>query len=72
MRDRENVVHLAQIDLPARILDPGCLGIRSDEQTREMNIERYYRDSRLLSIGEGTNTLQRLIIARPLVERNPI
>jgi len=38
----------------------------------EYNIERYYRDAPLLCIGEGTNELQRLIIARQLVERNPV
>jgi len=40
--------------------------------SREYNIERYYRDAPLLAIGEGTNELQRLIIARQLVERNPV
>ena len=38
----------------------------------EYNIERYYRDAPLLCIGEGTNELQRLIIARQLVARNPV
>ena len=38
----------------------------------EFNIERYYRDAPLLAIGEGTNELQRIVIARQLVERNPI
>ncbi|MAH83250.1 MAG: acyl-CoA dehydrogenase [Rhodospirillaceae bacterium TMED8] len=38
----------------------------------EYDIERYYRDAPLLCIGEGTNELQRLIIARQLVERNPL
>jgi alkylation response protein AidB-like acyl-CoA dehydrogenase len=37
----------------------------------EFNIERYYRDAPLLCIGEGTNELQRIIIARQLVARNP-
>jgi len=40
--------------------------------SREYNIERYYRDAPLLAIGEGTNELQRLIIAKQLVERNPV
>jgi alkylation response protein AidB-like acyl-CoA dehydrogenase len=35
-------------------------------------VERYYRDAPLLVIGEGTNELQRIIIARQLLERNPI
>ena len=40
--------------------------------SKEFNIERYYRDAPLLCIGEGTNELQRIIIARQLVERNPV
>ncbi len=40
--------------------------------SKEFNIERYYRDAPLLAIGEGTNELQRIIIARQLVERNPV
>lgn len=39
--------------------------------SKEFNIERYYRDAPLLAIGEGTNELQRIIIARQLVARNP-
>jgi len=38
----------------------------------EFDIERYYRDAPLLAIGEGTNELQRLIIAKQLIERNPV
>ncbi|OUR82751.1 acyl-CoA dehydrogenase [Cycloclasticus sp. 46_120_T64] len=38
----------------------------------EFNVERYYRDAPLLAIGEGTNELQRIIIAKQLVEQNPI
>jgi len=37
----------------------------------EFNVERLYRDAPLLVIGEGTNELQRIIIARQLVARNP-
>lgn len=39
--------------------------------SKEYNIERYYRDAPLLAIGEGTNELQRIIIAKHMVERNP-
>ena len=35
-------------------------------------VERYYRDAPLLAVGEGTNELQRIIIARQLIERNPV
>ena len=40
--------------------------------SKEFDIERYFRDAPLLCIGEGTNELQRLIIAKQLVERNPV
>ena len=35
----------------------------------EGHVERYYRDAPLLCIGEGTNEIQRLVIARRLVEQ---
>jgi alkylation response protein AidB-like acyl-CoA dehydrogenase len=38
----------------------------------EFDVERFYRDAPLMCIGEGTNEMQRIIIARQLVERNPI
>ena len=38
----------------------------------EFPVERLYRDAPFLVIGEGTNELQRLIIARQLIERNPV
>jgi alkylation response protein AidB-like acyl-CoA dehydrogenase len=38
----------------------------------EFPVERLYRDAPFLLIGEGTNELQRLIIARQLIERNPV
>lgn len=38
----------------------------------EYPIERLYRDAPLLCIGEGTNEMQRIIIARQLVERSRI
>ncbi len=40
--------------------------------SKEFDIERYYRDAPLLAIGEGTNELQRLIIARQLIQRHPV
>ena len=40
--------------------------------SKEYNVERYYRDAPLLAIGEGTNELQRIIIARQLVKRHPV
>jgi alkylation response protein AidB-like acyl-CoA dehydrogenase len=35
-------------------------------------VERYYRDAPLMIIGEGTNEIQRLVIARELLKRYPV
>lgn len=40
--------------------------------SKEYNVERLYRDAPLLTIGEGTNEMQRIIIAKQLIERNPV
>ena len=40
--------------------------------TTELPIERYYRDAPLMIIGEGTNEIQRLVIARGLLKRYAI
>jgi butyryl-CoA dehydrogenase len=37
--------------------------------TTELPVERYYRDAPLMIIGEGTNEIQRLVIARGLLSR---
>ncbi|MDE0061579.1 MAG: acyl-CoA dehydrogenase family protein [Gammaproteobacteria bacterium] len=40
--------------------------------SKEYAVERLYRDAPLMCIGEGTNEMQRIIIARQLVARNPV
>jgi alkylation response protein AidB-like acyl-CoA dehydrogenase len=35
----------------------------------ELDIERYYRDAPLMIVGEGTNEIQRNVIAKELVRR---
>src|SRR5919106_3673056 len=40
--------------------------------SKEFAVERLYRDAPLLCIGEGTKQMQRIIIARQLIERNKI
>jgi alkylation response protein AidB-like acyl-CoA dehydrogenase len=40
--------------------------------SKEFPLERFYRDAPLLTIGEGTNEMQRIIIARQLIARNPV
>jgi alkylation response protein AidB-like acyl-CoA dehydrogenase len=40
--------------------------------SKEFIVERLYRDAPLMAIGEGTNEMQKIIIARQLIERNKI
>ena len=40
--------------------------------SKEFKVERYYRDAPLMCIGEGTNEIQRIIIAKQLIKRNPV
>jgi alkylation response protein AidB-like acyl-CoA dehydrogenase len=40
--------------------------------TTEFNVERYYRDAPLLTVGEGTNEILRQVISRGLVKRYPV
>ena len=39
--------------------------------SKEFDIERLYRDAPLTCIGEGTNEMQRIIIARHFIKRHP-
>jgi alkylation response protein AidB-like acyl-CoA dehydrogenase len=38
---------------------------------KDYPVEKYYRDVRLCTIGEGTSEMQRLVIARQLLGKKP-
>ena len=40
--------------------------------TKELSVERYYRDAPLMAVAEGTNEIQRIVIARRLLELHRI
>ena len=40
--------------------------------SKEFVVERLYRDAPLLCIGEGTNEMQRIIIAKQVIQRNKV
>ena len=35
--------------------------------TKDFNVERFYRDSKLCTIGEGTSEIQKLVIAKQIL-----
>lgn len=37
--------------------------------TKDFPVEKYYRDSKLCTIGEGTSEIQKLVIARELLRQ---
>jgi alkylation response protein AidB-like acyl-CoA dehydrogenase len=39
---------------------------------QELPVERYFRDCKLLTVGEGSNEIQRIIIARRLLDKFPV
>jgi len=57
-----------------------CLEVSTDAMrilggygyTKEFPVERYFRDAPLMIIGEGTNEIQRLVIAKQLLQRHKI
>jgi len=40
--------------------------------SKEYPVERLFREAPLMCIGEGTNEMQRMIIAKQLIKRNPV
>jgi len=57
-----------------------CLEVATDAMrilggygyTKEFPVERFFRDAPLMIIGEGTNEIQRLVIAKQLLQRHKI
>jgi alkylation response protein AidB-like acyl-CoA dehydrogenase len=40
--------------------------------SRELPIERFYRDARIMRIFEGTNEIQKMVISRDVLKRNGV
>ena len=38
---------------------------------KEYDVERFFRDAKILEIGEGTSEIQRMVIARQILESSP-
>jgi alkylation response protein AidB-like acyl-CoA dehydrogenase len=53
----------------ARIAKDAIQILGGNGYSREYPVERFYRDAKLLEIGEGTSEIQRLVIARSLLKQ---
>jgi alkylation response protein AidB-like acyl-CoA dehydrogenase len=40
--------------------------------SRELDVERYFRDAPLMVLGEGTNEIQRNVIAAQIIARDAV
>ena len=53
--------------LPARSNEPGAATCAHESETEGSPVERLYRDVRALRIYEGTSEIQKIVIARTLL-----
>ena len=51
-----------------RVANEGVQIFGGDGYTKDYPAEKYYRDAKLCTIGEGTSEIQKLVIARALLK----
>ena len=69
--------HVRECSIAKLFASEACMKICNDAvqihggygYTREFPVERYFRDAKLLEIGEGTSQIQRVLIARDVLGR---
>jgi alkylation response protein AidB-like acyl-CoA dehydrogenase len=59
-----SIAKLFASEAATRVAKEAIQVLGANGYSREFPVERYYRDAKLLEIGEGTSEIQRLIIAR--------
>ena len=67
--DELNEIRAAVRQLCDRFPGEYWRGLEPDRYPEEFVVERLYRDAPLLILGEGSNEIQQLVIARRLLER---
>ena len=74
MSEAARIIHALSFDIEDwfHIVDIPGLEDPATWEGRESLVERLYRDAPLTCIGEGTNEMQRIIIAKQWVKRNAI
>jgi short-chain 2-methylacyl-CoA dehydrogenase len=59
------------LKLPGKLLTKLSRYMEAMDLMKSYDIERFYRDQRMLQIGEGTSEIQRLVISRYILKERP-
>jgi acyl-CoA dehydrogenase len=68
-RDKVSMVKLYSSEMIGRVADRGIQVFGGMGFTKEMPLERIYRDSRVTRIYDGTSEIHRMLIARSIIKR---
>jgi acyl-CoA dehydrogenase len=68
-RDKVSMVKLYASEMLGRVADRGIQVFGGMGFTKEMPLERIYRDSRVTRIYDGTSEIHRMLIARSVIKR---
>ncbi|KKB65327.1 acyl-CoA dehydrogenase [Robbsia andropogonis] len=69
VRDKVSMVKLYSSEMIGRVADRGIQVFGGMGFTKEMPLERIYRDSRVTRIYDGTSEIHRMLIARSVIKR---
>ncbi|MGF6508373.1 acyl-CoA dehydrogenase family protein [Paraburkholderia sp. 32] len=69
VRDKLSMVKLYASEMIGRVADRGIQVFGGMGYTKEMPLERIYRDSRVTRIYDGTSEIHRMLIARSVIKR---
>jgi acyl-CoA dehydrogenase len=69
VRDKVSMVKLYASEMIGRVADRGIQVFGGMGFTKEMPLERIYRDSRVTRIYDGTSEIHRMLIARSVIKR---
>jgi acyl-CoA dehydrogenase len=69
VRDKVSMVKLYTSEMIGRVADRGIQLFGGMGFTKEMPLERIYRDSRVTRIYDGTSEIHRMLIARSVIQR---
>ncbi len=63
-----SIAKLFSSEMAVRVANEGVQVFGGYGFTKDYPVEKYYRDVKLLTIGEGTSEIQRMVIARQILK----